>query len=724
MERKHCIQEGYLHIFFTAIFFLVILMNSQSHANTNSLLDIKLVSMPDNRLKIDFQFERRLIKNPSSFSTEDPKRLVVDFINCNDASDARLKSKRVNLGAVTKYELVSANNRLRVVFELSDLISYSGSIHGNTYSLLIKNKGHQLIPQQKELVMMSPLANSQFTLNRIDFRGIEQEGGRVIIELSQPGIPIEVSDKGKKLLVKLTSTHIAPGINRSYDVADFHSPTQLITMRQEGKDALVTLLNTGGFTHYAYQVNKQFIVDIFPMNAKKTEEVGDKKKIFTGKRISLNLQNVQVRALLQILADFAGTNIVVNGDAARDAVMTLRLNNIPWDQAMDVILSNQGLDKRQVGNVILVDKTDAFSKRENEQMKVKLDAKKLAPLQSELLQINYAKAADIATMLKDKSNSLLSERGTLSIDARTNTIWLQDTAEQIETVRSLVKKLDIPVRQVLIEARIVDMTKDSAQDLGVRFGVSKPTHLSGKLTGANSLTQGVRPSALPIADRLNLDLAAAPVSASPASIGVALAKLGNGVLLDLELSALESEGRAEIIASPRLMTINQQSAMIQSGQDIPYQEATSSGATSVSFKKAVLSLKVTPQITPDGKLLMDLQINQDADSGQRVQGVPIILTKSIQTNVLVDNGQTIVLGGIYKQDKNNSLVRVPFLGNIPMVGALFKRTQTTVKNEELLIFITPKIITNNLALTTVQGDTSNIARVEMSKPTAAQLWKE
>jgi len=417
------------------------------------------------------------------------------------------------------------------------------------------------------------------------------------------------------------------------------------------------------------------------------------------KPVSLNFQDIQVRAALQILAKFIGINIVVS-----DAVtgnMTLCLNDVPWTQALDIILTTEGLDKQQIGNVLLIDKSAAITERANQLLIEQQSAQKLLPIRSELLQINYAKAIDIAVMLKDKTNSLLSDRGTLSVDARTNTIWLQDTSIRIHEIRALVTKLDVPVKQVVIEARIVNMNKDSSEDIGVRFGVSKPMQLSGTLEGANQLAQGVLPADVPVAQRLNLDLGAIPIDASPISIGIALAKLGDNVLLDLELSALESEGRAEIVASPRLMTTNQQPAVIESGEDIPYQESTLSGATAIAFKKAVLSLKVTPQITPDGKLLMDLLINHDSDSGRRVQGVPIIITKSIETTVLVNNGQTIVLGGIYKHDKNNMVTRVPFLGELPVVGHLFSRKQARIRNEELLIFITPRIISNNSLLTTV-----------------------
>ena len=418
--------------------------------------------------------------------------------------------------------------------------------------------------------------------------------------------------------------------------------------------------------------------------------------LFSGKLISLNFQNIQVRAVLQILADFTGINLVASD--AVNGTITLHLNDVPWDQALDVILSMQGLEKRQTGGILLIDKASVFAARESTELENHLAAQKMLPLKAHLLQLNYAKAPDIAVMLRDKTTSLLSERGTLSVDARTNTIWIQDTATQMKEIKTLVERLDVPVKQVAIEARIVNMMKDCAEDLGVRWGVATSTHLSGTIDGANKLANGVALSDIPMAERLNLDLGAMPFDATPASIGIALAKLGDHVLLDLELSALESEGRAEIVASPRLMTTNQQTAVIESGEDIPYQQATLSGATAVSFKKAVLSLKVTPQMTSDGKLLMDLVINQDSDSGRRVQGVPIVLTKSIETSVLVDNGQTIVLGGIYKHDKNNTVMRVPFLGTLPIVGNLFSRKQVRKRNEELLIFITPRIIANNLSV--------------------------
>ena len=409
--------------------------------------------------------------------------------------------------------------------------------------------------------------------------------------------------------------------------------------------------------------------------------------------ISLNFQDIKVRAVLQLLAEFTGIDMVVS-DKVRGSI-TLRLNNIPWEQTLDIILTTRSLSKRKIGGVMLIAPAEELIAREKKEFKAQLEHRNLAPLRSDLMQINYAKALDIATLLKDQNSTLLSAQGKLSVDTRTNSIWIQDIDTQLNKIKRLVKRLDVPVKQVLIEARIVNVSKDFARELGLRFGVSRPTHIDNSLTEANQLAQNeMTASTKPLTERLHLDLLTAPLSVSPASVGIALAMLEDGILLDLELSALESEGRGEIISNPKLITTNQQTAVIESGEEIPYQEATLSGATTVAFKKAVLSLKVTPQITPDSKILMDLHINQDIPSVKVFNGVPSILTKEIQTSVLVNNGQTIVLGGIYKQDKYNAINRVPFLGELPVVGALFRNQTTTIRNEELLIFITPRIITN------------------------------
>lgn len=414
------------------------------------------------------------------------------------------------------------------------------------------------------------------------------------------------------------------------------------------------------------------------------------------KPITMDFQDIPVRSALQTLAEFVGMNLVVS-DAVTGNI-TLKLHDVPWNEALDMMLKTQQLEKRQQGSIVFIDTVSAFSARKRQALEDQLAAEKLMPLQAQLLQLNYAKADDIVTALNNKNHSFLSERGSLQADARTNSIWIQDSLSHIKIIKQLLTQLDVPSKQVQIEARLVNMTKDCANDLGVRWGLSSSKAISGTLNAANQLAKGLAVSDIPVADRLNIDLSAIPFDANPASIGIALIKLSDNVLLDLELSALESEGRAEIIASPRLMTSNQQTAVIESGEDIPYQEATLSGATAVAFKKAVLSLKVTPQITPNGQLLMELQINEDSDSGRRVHGVPILFTKSIETRVMVNNGQTLVLGGIRKQHQDNGVARVPFLGTLPVVGALFSRKQVRKRQEELLIFITPTVITGKSSL--------------------------
>lgn len=445
------------------------------------------------------------------------------------------------------------------------------------------------------------------------------------------------------------------------------------------------------------QVNTQFMVNAPPGTHKEMHKTNLKTRVFTGKHLSLNFQNISIRAVLQLLAEFTHINIVVSDKVQGN--ITLRLNDIPWDEALDIILTTQRLRKYQTANVMLIDTKASIEKMEKQRHKSQQQL--FEPIHSELLQINYSKAADIANLVKDKQNSLLSEKGKISVDTRTNTIWIQDSRVKIAELRELVQQLDMPVKQVLIEVRIVEVSKDFSQDIGIRWGVATPNRLSDIVQNTNQIDQStLSAQGYPYIQRLNLDLVAAPAVASmtPASIGIALAKLGNNILLDLELSALESEGRAELISSPRIITINQQPAVIDSGQEIPYQESTSSGATAVSFKKAVLSLKVTPQITSDSKILMDLKINQDTTSTQLFNGVPAILTKEIQTNVLVNNNQTIVLGGIYQQDKSQTIIRVPFLGQLPIVGNLFRNKRVSLKNDELLIFITPKIIINSRSI--------------------------
>jgi type IV pilus assembly protein PilQ len=682
----------------------------------NSLILVKTIPLPENRIRLDFHFAQPLKQLPASFVTHKPPRIILDFLSAKVTLPHSDLARTVRLGSLNTYKVVAVGDRVRIILDLERAVPYSGSVAGNVYSIIINGKRNETFQPTKEVFITHTPINAKNKISHVNFKGINKQGGRIIIDVSDANIPIDVTQTGRELVINFLNTRIPDRLRKRLDVSDFHSPAKIITFTQNRTSVRMTVIGTGDYSHYVYQVNKQFMVDLYPLSAEEIEKAKLKKQVFSGKRISLNFQNINIRSVLQLLADFTGINMVASDNVKGD--ITLRLNDIPWDQALDIILTTQALDKRINGNVMLIDTKASLDKMEENQLKSEQTIRKLEPIRSDLLQINYAKAADLAILIKDKQNSLLSERGKVSVDTRTNTLWIQDTGNKIEEVRDLIHQLDVPVKQVQIEARIVEVSKDLAQDLGIAWGVSKPTHLSGTLVGANQLAQGILPANVtPLASRLNFDLAAVPASgALPASMGIALARLGNGILLDLELSALESEGRAELISSPRLITTNQQPAVIESGQEIPYQESTSSGATAVAFKKAVLSLKVTPQITPDNKILMELQINQDTPSPITFNGVPAILTKEIQTNVLVNNGQTIVLGGIYTQDKNKALKRIPFFGELPIIGGLFRNKQISYSNDELLIFITPKIITNSLSLTAIEGPGNRLMLDKFGKP--------
>lgn len=417
------------------------------------------------------------------------------------------------------------------------------------------------------------------------------------------------------------------------------------------------------------------------------------EKHYTGDKLSLNFQNIPVRSVLNIIAEFTGLNIVAS-DSVKGQI-TVHLNNVPWDEALDIILKTQGLSELQLGKVLLIAPSDEIAKRQQAELSAQLQKQAMEPLDSVLISLNYAEASEVSSILKNKSNSLLSARGVVTVDKRTNALLIEDTQERINEVQNLIKKLDIPVKQVLIEARIVEVSRDFERTLGIHWNIANKTPLTGKDHPQNPLRGKV-----PVDDanassltHLNINLPAQPTSGEPATVGLALANLGHGYLLDLELSALESEGQGELISSPRLVTADQQEAFIEAGEEIPYQEASSSGATTVAFQQATLKLDVTPHITPDNNIIMAIKVNQDKpNAALDVQGTPAITTRKIDTKVRVANGETVVLGGIYRQEKTRSILRVPFLGEIPMLGALFRSTKVTDSNSELLIFITPRIV--------------------------------
>ncbi|MFZ1100577.1 MAG: type IV pilus secretin PilQ family protein, partial [Steroidobacteraceae bacterium] len=547
-------------------------------------------------------------------------------------------------------------------------------------------------------------------LRAIDFRRGTDGAGRVIVKLSDPHIHVSLHQVGSQIVVDFTDATVPANLTRRFDATDYGTPVSSFDVSRAGNGARIAISANGDFEQLAYQSDDQYVVEVAPR--RKTSVAQDEKPVYTGERLTLNFQDIDTRAVLQLLADASGQNIVVSDSVTGN--VTLRLQNVPWDQALDIVLRTKGLDKRKQDNVIIVAPQAELAAHEKAELAARKDVQELAPLRSEYLQVNYAKATDMAALIKSQNNSLLSARGSVSVDDRTNTLLLQDTADRLTDIRRLVATLDIPVRQVLIEARIVVVNNDFDRQIGSILGytgVNKngSTGLvttTGTAAGTDQImgsaltnlqtTNSVYPVSIPTgltgaANRYNVNL---PVT-SPAG-SIALGILGNNFLVDLELSAAQAETQANVISSPRVITANQKPATIKQGVEIPYQQSASSGATTIQFKEAVLLLKVTPQITPDNRIIMDLDVRDDSVGTVVVASggvnVPSIDTREIATQVLVNDGQTVVLGGILQTTQREDDTKVPYLADIPILGHLFKSTDHEDDRDELMIFITPKIV--------------------------------
>ncbi|ENC6659679.1 type IV pilus secretin PilQ family protein [Aeromonas hydrophila] len=527
----------------------------------------------------------------------------------------------------------------------------------------------------------------------VDFRRGKDGQGEFLVTLDNSSAAVDVSSRGQTVLAKFHGTRVPDDLLNLINVQDFATPVSQVEVFRQGNDTLFELSVNGQFDYRYDQADKMFIVEV----KKRTAATAGKQ--YQGKPISLNFQDIPVRTVLQLIADFNNLNLVTTDSVSGN--ITLRLDGVPWEQALDIILKVRGLDKRLDNNILLVAPAEEIAAREKQQLESRNQVADLAPLYTEYLQINYAKASEVAALLSSESTKLLSSKGAVSVDERTNVLVVKDTADVISNIKRMLDILDIPVKQVVIEARMVTIDDGFDEALGVRWGVTKNdghgnstsgtiegNDGSGNNNGGSTIT---RPG---VDDRLNVNL---PVTNAAGTLAFQVARLADGTLLDLELSALEKESKAEIIASPRVTTANQKPALIEQGTEIPYVESSSSGATSVTFKKAVLSLKVTPQITPDNRVILDLTVTQDTKGETVPTGTGdavSINAQSITTQVLVNNGETLVLGGIYQQTIKSDVSKVPLLGDIPGLGVLFRKTTSENKKRELLIFVTPKIVTD------------------------------
>jgi type IV pilus assembly protein PilQ len=650
---------------------------------------------------------------PLPFTIDKPARIAFDLPNTTLA----LASRRIDVrsGGVDTVLAAEANGRTRLVVNVDSLMPYTTKVDGNTIIVTLGNVPGDAAKQAGVARASSGAAATpvERTIRTIDFRRGADGTGRVIVQLTDPRTPVNVRQEGNQVVVDFAGTLMPKNLMRRYDVMDFATPVQTVdALRVEGSSRLV-ISAQGEFEQLAYQSDNQYTIEIKPSQK---HAAADEKKEYTGERLTLNFQDIDVRSVLQLLADTSGQNIVVSDSVTGN--LTLRLQNVPWDQALDIVLRTKGLDKRRQDNVIIIGPTAELASREKAELAARKEVQELSPVRTEFMQVNYAKVADLMKLIRPTGagaagggkNTMLSARGTLSIDERTNTLLVQDTAENLADIRRLVQTLDVPVKQVLIEARIVVVSDTFERDLGARFGVTSAQKsgsngllsITGNGSGADTMTQSaitnlgstgkVTPVATPILDnRYQVNL---PSANTNGSIGISL--LGGSYIVDLELSAAQNEGKSETISSPRVITANQKQASIMQGVEIPYQESASSGATTTQFKNAVLSLKVTPLITPDNRVILDLDISDDTVGAQVTSAtggsVPSIDTRSIITQVLVNDGQTVVLGGILDTTKSKSANKVPFLADIPILGNLFKSTIDINNKTELLIFITPKIL--------------------------------
>ena len=644
---------------------------------------------------------------PLTFTIDHPARLSVDLPDVALA----LENRRIDVGTggVDTIVVAEASGRTRVVFNLDALVPYSAQADGDSVIVTLGASASASASAAAPATYAAAAPSSGGrSITGVDFRRSPDGAGRVVVQLSDPATPASLRQEGDRVIVDFTGAQLSDENMKRYDVVDFATPVTMVDAARVGDNARIVVTATGDFEQLAYQTDNQYVIEIKP-RAKSAAATLD-EKVFTGERLTLNFQDIDVRPVLQLLADTSGQNIVVS-DSVKGRV-TLRLQNVPWDQALDIVLRTKGLDMRRKNNVILVAPQAELAAQEKAELAAQKDIQDLAPLRTEFLTINYAKASEIARLVKSAGGgSLLSARGNVSVDERTNTMLVQDTSDQLTAIRNMVATLDIPVRQVLIESRIVIVSDDFSRELGVRAGFTRISPdvkdlmaISGSAQATDTMMGSVLdnlastgspfPVQVPFGnfDRYNVNM---PVANPAGRIALSILDFDD-FLIDLELSAAQNEGRGEIKSTPRIITANQREAVIEQGVEIPYQESASSGATTTHFKKAVLSLKVTPQITPDDKVILDLTVTKDS-VGQLVPSatggfVPSIDTRNIQTQVLVKDGQTVVLGGIMETERRDTVKKVPLLGDVPFLGNLFKSKSKTNNRDELLIFITPKIL--------------------------------
>ncbi len=682
---------------------LLVLASVSSQAAV--LQEVGFASLPGDKTEMELKFDG---EPPvvSGYTIESPARIALDLKGVT--SELKSKYHKIGMGNARTAIIVGTQNKTRVIINMTELTGYSTRVEGNSLFVLIGQQGvvasndNAGLSEDQAEYQQSKLVENDNRIVDIDFRRGDHGEGLVMIRLTNPNVPVDISQESGRIRVEFDDVKLADEMRRRLDVRDFATPVRFIDATVEaGKPVFFIEPSDELFDYLAYQTNNLLTISVKPLTKNEEDQIRKERFPYTGEKLSLNFQDIEVRTVLQIIADFTGFNLVASDTV--DGSITLRLKNVPWDQALDIVLKSQGLAKQQIGNVLMVGPADQIANRQKIELEANRQVEEFSPLRTEFIQVRYAKATDLLALISAE-NSMLTDRGTASVDVRTNTIIIHDTTASIESVRRAIKVLDVPVRQVLIEARIVVASTNVGEALGIRWGggygvlqnngniLSAGNNLDTVTRFHNNVVPGGTVEDVVLADMSVVDLGVASASASSFAIGIDAADY----VLDLELSAMESDGRAEIISQPRVITADGQTARIQAGSEIPYEQASASGATTITFKEAVLKLEVTPQITPDDRILMDLIINKDA-IGEVINNIPTINTNQLETQVLVNNGETIVLGGIFQSEDITTTDKTPFFGDLPVIGRLFRRTTHTEDKSELLIFITPRLVKDVLS---------------------------
>ncbi|MBJ7374708.1 MAG: type IV pilus secretin PilQ [Pseudomonas sp.] len=661
-----------------------------------SLKALDVAALPGDRVELKLSFDGPP-PQPKGYTTESPARIALDLPGVT----SQLSSRNLDLGSgnARTATVAEAKDRTRLIVSLTQLAPYSTRVEGNNLFVVVGQGASTTAPRPAAVAPRAataaaaparPAAQRSRAIRGVDFqRGTEGEGN-VVIDLSDPTIAPDIQEHDGKIILSFARTQLPEKLRVRLDVKDFATPVQFVNAALTGDRTVISVEPSGTFDYSTFQTDNKLTVSVRPMSIDDLQKRNADRQAYVGDKLSLNFQDIDVRSVLQLIADFTNLNLVAS-DTVQGGI-TLRLQNVPWDQALDLVLKTKGLDKRKIGNVLLVAPADEIAARERQELESQKQIAELAPLRRELLQVNYAKAADIAKLFQSvtSAEAKVDERGSITVDERTNNIIAYQTQDRLDELRRIVAQLDIPVRQVMIEARIVEANVDYDKSLGVRWGGSVQNKGNWNASGVNGSSSTIGTPGSTSTNSPFVDMGTVNNTS-----GIGIAFITDNVLLDLELTAMEKTGNGEIVSQPKVVTSDKETAKILKGTEIPYQEASSSGATSVSFKEASLSLEVTPQITPDNRIIMEVKVTKDEpDYLNKVQDVPPIKKNEVNAKVLVNDGETIVIGGVFSNTQSKVVDKVPFLGDVPYLGRLFRRDVVSEKKSELLVFLTPRIMNN------------------------------